>query len=112
MKRASKKRKKNMKRYWALIEPKKFVDSLLSKRYEYHLTKLAIKKVKKEELFGVLKQDDSGFVYISVSNNIIHGLFPLIDDEDVEKPPYFGKGEIGAHISAISDEEIDEDMDI
>ena len=116
MKRVSfkkkKKRNKKLRLYWSLIKPKDFVDSLLSKSIEHNLTKLAIKKVKKEELVGTLRQDKDGFVYIDVSNNIIHGLFPLIDDEGAEKPPYFGKGGIGAHVSAISDEELDEDVEI
>jgi len=109
MKRIISKNKKNHKKlrqYWQLIEPNEYVDALLSKSKEWNLTKLAIKKVKKEELVGTLKQGDDGFVYIDISNNIIHGLFPLVDDEDAEEPPYFGKGNIGAHISAISDEEI------
>ena len=56
-------------------------------------------------LKGVLRQADDGFCFLKISNNVIHGLFTLIDEDDIEKPPYFGKNKNGAHISVISFDE-------
>jgi len=107
------KRKRKGKKYWRLLEPKKYVDLMFSFVLPAKLKKLAKRSELKEvELKGVLKQTDEGFVYVKINNDIIHGLFPLIDEDGIEEPPYFGKGEIGAHIYAISDEEIDEDVEI
>tara|TARA_Y100000310_G_scaffold333763_1_gene411982 strand:+ start:12647 stop:13117 length:471 start_codon:yes stop_codon:yes gene_type:complete len=62
--------------------------------------------IKKDvSLKGVLRQADDGFCFLEISNNVIHGLFTLIDEDDIEKPPYFGKSKNGAHISVISFDE-------
>ena len=74
--------------------------------------KLAKSKLKEVNLVGTIQQTDTGFVYVKISNDVIHGLFKLIDEEGIEEPPYFGKGEIGAHISLISDEELEKDVKI
>ena len=42
-------------------------------------------------LSGRLMQGKNGFVYLSMSNNVVHGLFTLLNEEDIEKPPYFGE---------------------
>ena len=66
-------------------------------------------------LKGTLKQTDEGFVYLNISNDVVHGLFKLIDEEGIEEPPYDrGKyKKIGAHISVINGDEIkDKDLDI
>ena len=57
-------------------------------------------------LKGVLKQQPNGWVYVNVSNDVIHGLYSLIAEEGVEKPPYFNDGGVGAHISAIHESEL------
>lgn len=61
-------------------------------------------------LFGVLKQASDGYVYVDVSNNFIHGIFPLIKEKDIEKPPYFESKyqRVGAHISVMKSEEVEE----
>jgi hypothetical protein len=104
-----KKEKKRLKKYWRLLEPKKYVDKMT---FDYAVSgenvKIAAGKLSEVKLKGVLKQTKEGFVYIKLSNDVIHGLFTLIDEEGIEEPPYFGKGEIGAHISVISDEEAEE----
>ena len=56
-------------------------------------------------LTGVLKQTDDGFCYVDINNNVIHGMFKLVDEDGIEKPPYFDKDGIGAHISFIASEE-------
>ena len=73
--------------------------------------KIAYKdRLRSVPLKGKLMQTEKGFVYLKVSNDVIHGMFRLIDDENVEEPPYFGDkpSQIGAHISVIADDEIKE----
>jgi|3_EtaG_2_1085321.scaffolds.fasta_scaffold60318_2 hypothetical protein len=71
-------------------------------------------RLKSVPLYGKLKQANDGYVYLDVSNNFINGIFPLIRDEGIEKPPYFqGKYQrIGAHVSVVSSEEADMFEDI
>ena len=65
---------------------------------------------------GTLKQTDNGFVYIDVSNDVVDGLFSMVDndknDDDLVKPPYNQKkyNQLGAHISVINDDELDDDI--
>ena len=60
-------------------------------------------------LKGILKQTDDGYIYLSVSNDVIHGLFSLIDEENIEKALY---GDIGAHISVMNEDEFEEEIKI
>lgn len=66
-------------------------------------------RLSKVPLYGTLKQASDGYVYLDVSNNFINGIFPLIKEDNIEKPPYFtGKYQrIGAHISVFRSEETD-----
>jgi hypothetical protein len=111
----SKKTKKNKKdkykliQYWSILYPKEYVDALTSKTVDERLTKIASDKLEETLMKGKLRQDDEGYVFIDIDDKVIHGMYPLIDDEDVEKPPYFGKDGWGAHVSVISPDEIDED---
>jgi uncharacterized protein YciU (UPF0263 family) len=59
-------------------------------------------------LKGKLKQTDDGFVYLDINDDLMKGLFPLIDKDGIDKPPYFNKkfNEVGAHVSIISGNEI------
>jgi len=70
-----------------------------------------ISKKDEVELTGIIKQQDDGFVYVDVSNDIIHGMFRLVDEEGIEEPPYFDKDGIGAHISFMTADEV-KDLDI
>tara|TARA_Y100000310_G_scaffold344350_1_gene456663 strand:+ start:2139 stop:2711 length:573 start_codon:yes stop_codon:yes gene_type:complete len=102
--------KKKLKLYWKVVYPKKYTDVLVGKR---ELAKIkAAYKSKKEDvaLKGVLQQNDKGFVFLDISNDVIHGLFTLIDEENIEKPPYFGKHKDGAHVSVISPDETKEKL--
>jgi hypothetical protein len=106
-----KKDKKRLRRFWRLLEPKDYVEKMIKDYAELdfgEIIKLASKtKLKPVKLKGKLKQQKNGWCYIDVSNDVIHGFFSLIDEEGIEKPPYFDKGGVGAHISAISDEELE-----
>jgi len=65
-------------------------------------------------LKGTLEQTNDGFVYLNLSNDVIHGLFTLIDEEGIEKPPY-DKGKyngLGAHISVMNQDEFKEETKI
>lgn len=68
------------------------------------------KKLKDVTLKGELKQTKKGFVYLKIPNNVINGLFALIDAEDIEKPPYDEKkyNSVGAHVSVIYEDEVKE----
>lgn len=52
---------------------------------------------------GTLQQTESGLVYVDISDEFIHKLFPMLQKKYVNatKPHYFNKGGIGAHISVI-----------
>ena len=64
-------------------------------------------KLKEIEMFGVLKQAKDGFVYLDISNDIINGLFSILNSDDKEKPPYNLKSfnTVGAHVSVIGTDE-------
>ena len=107
-----KKDKKKLKKYWELIYNPEYVALMTAITLEQDLTKKA-SALKDVKLVGTIKQNDKGFVYVKVPDDVIDGLYKMIDEENIQKPPYFGKGDdkIGAHISFISDEEL-EDKDI
>jgi hypothetical protein len=52
---------------------------------------------------GTLAQTKSGFVYVEIEDAYIHQLYPLLTQKFLKatKPPYFGPGLTGAHISLI-----------
>lgn len=54
---------------------------------------------------GILKIKD-GYIFLKVDDNFIHLLFPLLEQEGIEIPPYFRtEGSPGAHISVIYETE-------
>ena len=92
----SKKKKKRKKRkaiekfietYWSSLMGSSYAADMVA--CENTNVKKEASRLKKEKLVGKLKQTDDGFVFVDVSNNFIHGFFPLIDEEGIEKPPYF-----------------------
>ena len=112
-KKKKKKRKDDFfKVYWKLLEPPAYVDLMVADiLWNSTLIKLAYKsKLKEVALKGTLHKNDSGFIYVKVDDDVIHGMYTLIDEEGISKPPYFGKGDkkVGAHISAISQDELEE----
>lgn len=55
---------------------------------------------------GILRQDHKGMIYLDVSDEWIHRLFPLIGKKGGEKPPYFEyEGPFGAHIPVMTAKE-------
>lgn len=91
--------------YWRMIYPDQFADDMTSE--EEKQTKTASRKIS-VPLKGVLRQTKDGFVYVDISNDVIHGLFQLIDEEGIEKPPYMNDefNNVGAHISVIGKKEL------
>ena len=81
------------------------LDEQLSSGYGKTLIKTAERK-SSVPLKGIIRQRDNGWVYVNISNDVIHGLFSLIAEEGLEKPPYFGEDGVGAHISAIDEDEL------
>ena len=61
-------------------------------------------------LRGTLKQKKDGFTYINVSNDVINGLYRLVDDENKQQPPYREDkyNNVGAHITVIGVSEVRE----
>jgi hypothetical protein len=120
----SKKRKKDKKKkkkrrgiekfieaYWSTLLPAPYPADMVAHEDE-KISKQA-SRLRKENLRGKLKQTDDGFVYLDISNNFIHGFFPLLEEEEgIEKPPYFSKNKtcqgLGAHVSVISPDELEE----
>lgn len=54
---------------------------------------------------GVLARSANNLIYLDVDDAYIHRLFPLLREQAIKKPDYFGRGRAGAHISVIYPEE-------
>jgi hypothetical protein len=54
---------------------------------------------------GQLAESFGGLAYLNIDDAYIHELFPLLKASQAQEPDYFGKGSIGAHITAIYPEE-------
>lgn len=63
----------------------------------------------KAALHGKLKQTKDGFTYVNVSNDVINGLYRLVDDPRKEQPPYRSAeyNSVGAHITVIGSSEVE-----
>jgi hypothetical protein len=73
--------------------------------------KIAKNKKKEISLSGTLKKTPNNFVYLDISNDIMNGLFEMLDEEKgVKKPPYNQKSfnNVGAHITVIGSTEFEE----
>ena len=101
------KNKKFLKKYWTILEPKSYVELMVANIISEYI-KTSSNKLEDVQLTGKLKQTDDGFVYVKIDDNFIDGVYPLLPDDSIEKPPYFDKDGIGAHISAITTDEIEE----
>ena len=64
-------------------------------------------KLKDVTLKGKLKQANNGFVYLSINDKLMEGLFQLIDKDKIQKPPYNQKkyNNVGTHISVMYEDE-------
>ncbi|HUS48858.1 MAG TPA: hypothetical protein VMZ91_01730 [Candidatus Paceibacterota bacterium] len=64
-------------------------------------------QLKEVKLKGILKKTKDDFVYLDISNDIINGFIPMLNYEEVDKPPYNLKSfnNVGAHISVIGTDE-------
>ena len=62
-------------------------------------------------LFGIVKKTIDGFIYVKISNDVINGMFSMIDEDGIEKPPYNTNemNNVGAHISLIHSDEFPKD---
>ena len=47
----------------------------------------------------------NNLVYLDIDDAYVHQLFPLLENKQIKKPDYFGKGSVGAHITVIYPEE-------
>lgn len=54
---------------------------------------------------GYLSITAENLVYLDINDDYIHQLFPLLQNNLITKPDYFGENLIGAHISVIYPEE-------
>lgn len=54
---------------------------------------------------GNTELTENNLFCLKIEDNFIHQLFPLIQDNHVKKPNYFGERSIGAHITIIYPEE-------
>ena len=67
-------------------------------------------KLEDVSLTGKLKQAPSGFVYLDVNNDLMKGLFAMMNEVGISKPPYFNKkfNNVGTHISVMQGDEAEE----
>ena len=73
------------------------------------------KIAKKDAVFSaILKRNKKGFHYLDIPEDFANGLYYMLSDDNAEKTPYGNKKyeSIGAHVSVISDSEIDPDLEI
>lgn len=54
---------------------------------------------------GITQITDNNLFCLSIDDAYIHQLFPLLKDERIKKPDYFGEKSVGAHITIIYPEE-------
>jgi len=54
---------------------------------------------------GKLAISDNNLVYLDIEDAYIHQLFPLLQNQQIKKPDYFGEKSAGAHITVIYPEE-------
>ncbi|HEX4045091.1 MAG TPA: hypothetical protein VHZ76_05435 [Gammaproteobacteria bacterium] len=54
---------------------------------------------------GKLAISDNNLIYLDIDDAYIHQLFPLLENQQIKKPDYFGGKSAGAHITVIYPEE-------
>lgn len=54
---------------------------------------------------GQTLKTENNLFCLKIDDAYIHQLFPLLNDEKIKKPSYFGENAIGAHITIIYPEE-------
>jgi hypothetical protein len=54
---------------------------------------------------GKLAVSHNNLTYLNIDDNYIHQLFPLLKNQEIKKPDYFGDDSVGAHITVIYPEE-------
>lgn len=118
MKRIFSKKSKNknnksklLKKYWNLVFPSEYVSKMVSFsnndiKKGHFVDKLNIDKfssvLKDVALYGRLKKNKDGFVYLDVPDDIIDVFYKMLDEKNKEKPPY---DKTGAHISVMYSDE-------
>lgn len=55
--------------------------------------------------FGYLEKIPQGYYYLNIDDAYIHQLFPFVQNKKIEKPDYFEKYTMGAHITVSYPEE-------
>lgn len=78
---------------------------LIKERFKEKTTSVTSSKLLFEAQFqlkrdGILKKTPDGLVYLHISDDYIHKLYPLLDEEGTQKPSYC------AHIPIISEKEL------
>jgi len=70
-------------------------------------------KLQNVSLTGKLQQAPNGFVYLDLNDKLMEGLYSLIDEDGLLKPPYHQKkyNEVGTHVSVMYEDET-EGLDI
>jgi hypothetical protein len=54
---------------------------------------------------GRLANSQNNLAYLDIDDAYIHALFPLLQDQKIKIPDYFGVGSVGAHITVMYPEE-------
>jgi hypothetical protein len=71
---------------------------------ELHLPEL-IKKAVSLPTSGITSRSPQNLIYLDISDDYVHQLFPLMQNSQLIKPNYFGADLAGAHISIFYPEE-------
>lgn len=85
------------------------MDNILEVKTIPHITQLKlptlIDAAKQLSLKGNTRLTENNLFCLGIDDAFIHQLFPLLKNENVKKPNYFGEKSIGAHITIIYPEE-------
>ncbi len=54
---------------------------------------------------GSTQKTENNLFCLNIDDTYIHQLYPLLEDERIKKPDYFGEKSVGAHITIIYPEE-------
>lgn len=65
-----------------------------------------IQRAKQLPTHGRLATSTNRLTYLKVNDAFIHDLFPLLPEDEVKMPNYFGPNGVGAHITTMYPEEL------
>jgi len=108
-KKRQKKDQRKLTTYWSNLYPRDYALDM-TKNYSQAALASIFKKIAGDSVLtvleGTLKQTEDGFVYLKVDDSLLKAFLPLLPD--AQKPPKHKRNDIGAHVTVIRRDEIEE----